>query len=206
MRRIGWIAILTACLAAAGAARAEDKPVLAPTRDVTVTYQVLGAPAITGAAVIKMTYADHDRKVRLDFYSVAVAQTPFGSLIFDEPENEVLSLTQSDHSYTRVQAIGRANPGLMLGAGMQYKREGTATVAGRACTIWEVSDGPMDKGTVCVTADGVVLRGNHTTPQPGGLEAIAVAYETPPDSIFHPDPGMEQRHPDWPKLPAHPSR
>ncbi|HVC59904.1 MAG TPA: hypothetical protein VND19_06015 [Acetobacteraceae bacterium] len=181
---------------------------LAPTRDVAVTYRVSGANRTNGAAIIKMTYADHDQKVRLDLFAFEGATTPFGSLIYDQPDNRVLSLIRDRNAYFELPATGRVNPGLMLGANMQYKRLGTATIAGQKCTDWQVSDGAEDKGTTCVTDDGIVLRGTRLKPKPSGIEAIAIDYGTPPDSIFQPDPGLvlQSNQPGLPVLPAQPRR
>jgi hypothetical protein len=188
--RLAVTVIAAALAVAAGIARAQDNPMLAPGRDVAVTYRVNGTNRINGAAMIRFTYADHDRKVRLDLFAYEGATLPFGTLVYDAPSNRVLSMVYAENVYSEVPATGLANPGLMLGADMQYKKLRAATIAGKQCTEWQVNDGAEDKGTICVTADGVVLRGSHSKPTPGGLEAMAVTYGTPPDSVFQPDPGM----------------
>lgn len=199
------VLLLAASGAPMHAAVAQDKPLLAPSRDVAVTYRVNGASRTSGAAVIKLTYADQDQKVRLDLFAFAGATTPFGSLIYDQPDNRVLSLDGGHNAYYVLPATGRVNPGLMLGASMQYKQQGTATIAGLQCTDWQVWNGTEDIGSACVTSDGVVLRGNHVKPAPSGLEAIAVVYGTPPPGVFQPDPGMILR-PNGPASPALPAR
>jgi hypothetical protein len=192
----------------AGQAYAQDKPALAPTRDVAVTYRVSGASGHNAAPVIKLTYADHDQKVRMDLFSYEGAKTPFNSLIYDQPANRILTLIFNQNSYYQKPATGLVNPGLMLGATMQYKRLGTVTIAGHTCTDWQVSDGTEDIGTSCVTDDGVVLRGTRLKPQPSGLDAMAVNYGTPPDSVFQPDPGLvlQSNEPAPKALPALPAQ
>src|SRR6185312_2215198 len=113
------------------------------------------------------------------------------SIIFDQPADHVLSLFRAQNAYFEVPAAGRANPGLMLGNSMQYTRQGTATIAGQACTDWHVTDAGQDKGTACVSADGIVLRATRARPLTGGIEAMAVEYGTPPASTFQPDPGLQ---------------
>jgi hypothetical protein len=197
------ISILAATLAGSvGGAQAQDKPALAPTRDVQVRYRLTGSNRVSNAEAMKLSFSDKDRKVRVDLFRPEDAKAAFTSIIYDQPANHVLTLWPEKYLYFEVPAAGKANPGLMLGDMMQYTRLGTATVLGEHCTEWHVSNGSEDKGTACVTDDGVVLRASRPAPLTGGIEATSLLYETPPDSIFQPDPGMrlaakERGHGSW---------
>ena len=62
-----------------------------------------------------------------------------------------------------------------------FARKGTATIAGTACTIYDVvHDGQT--ATSCITSDGLALR---STSQDGrGIEATKVEYGALPASYF----------------------
>jgi hypothetical protein len=172
-------------------ARAEERPALAPTRDVTVTYQLTGISQQSGATNMRVAYANNDQRVRLDFFAFATAKLPFSSLIFDAPANQVLSLVYEQQKYYVLPATGRANPGLLLSDKMSYVRQGNETVAGLVCTDWRINNGPTIAGSACVTADGVVLRAVRTQPKPGTMAASAVTYGTPPEGTFKPPPDLQ---------------
>src|SRR3954452_6995730 len=176
--------LLSVALVLGPPARAQERPALAPTRDVTVTYQLTGISQQPGATNMRVAYADKNQRVRLDFFAFATAKTPFSSIIFDAPANQVLSLVYEQQSYYVLPATGRANPGLLLSDKMSYVRQGDETVAGLVCTDWRINNGPTIAGSACVTADGVVLRAVRTQPKPGTMEASAVTYGTPPESAF----------------------
>ena len=63
-------ALLMAALALSGrAADAQDRPVLAPTRDVAVTYIFTGQRATNAPAQMRVTYADANQRVRIDMFA-----------------------------------------------------------------------------------------------------------------------------------------
>lgn len=177
------------------AAWAGDEPILAPTRDVTVTYRVTPAKAQSGSEKMTLSYSDHNRRVRMDFYS-DLTQEEIGSIIYDQPGGRVLTLVPSRHIYYTVPAKGRANPGLLLNREMRYTRTGTATIAGLPCTEWKVSNGRDFQGSACVTSDGVALKATRNAPNPETLEAVKVTYGALPTSLFEPGP-------DYKPAPSH---
>lgn len=194
--RIYWLVILA--IVACGSAQAQEAPVLAPTRDVTVSYDLTGANVASGpswmtASWVKVTYADHNERVRLDFYAFPGSDTPFGSIIWDRPANHVWSLLPEQKSYYQLPAAGRPNPGLFLNDKMKFSRVGTMTIAGVACTNWQVSNGKGYKGSVCVTRDGVVLRATRNKPEAGRIEATAITFGTPPKDAFKVPPDLKLR-------------
>ncbi|MDQ2804744.1 MAG: hypothetical protein M3Y41_19465, partial [Pseudomonadota bacterium] len=73
-----------------------------------------------------------------------------------------------------------------------FQRQGTDRVAGLACTLYAVQD-RHGAGTLCVTADGVPLRGNGAYDgKPGSFTALSVDYAPQPASLFAPPPGYLQ--------------
>src|SRR5690348_13809547 len=88
---------------------AQDKPAIKPTQDVTITYKLTGATRQNGAAQMKVSYAEHSQRVRIDFFSVQ-PDKPFGSIIYDQSANRILTLVPSKKIYYEVPATGRANP------------------------------------------------------------------------------------------------
>jgi len=190
--RIAATLVIAAVLAAPGhRASAQDRPALAPTRDVTVTYELTGVSQQNGATTMRVVYADSGRRVRLDFFAFPAAASPFGSIIFDAPANQVLSMIYAQQKYSVLPATGRANPGLLLSDKMAYVRKADETIAGLTCTDWQITNGAAFAGSACVTADGVVLRAIRTQPRPGTMEASTVTYGTPSASIFKPPPDLK---------------
>ena len=180
--RVYWLAVLASV--SAFDARAQGAPVVAPTRDVTVSYQLTGVSQTNGAVLMKIAYAHHNDQVRMDFYAFAGAQVPFGSVIWDAPANHVWSLLPETQSYYELPAAGKPNPGLLLNDKMTFSRIGDTTVAGLGCTDWTIGNGADYAGSVCVTADGVVLRALRTKPQEGSMLATAVVYGAPLPDTF----------------------
>jgi hypothetical protein len=125
------------------------------------------------------------------FFAFPQATTAFGSITFDVPANQVLSLIPERKKYYILPAAGRANPGLLLSDKMTHVRRGEATVAGLTCTDWKIANGNDIQGTACVTSDGVVLRASRSLPRPGSLLALAVTYATPSADTFAPPPDLQ---------------
>jgi hypothetical protein len=188
---LNGIVLITGLIGPGLDARAQDRPVMAPSRDVTVTYALTGGAQNQGATTMRVTYADGNKRVRMDLLAFPDAKVAFGSIIFDTVANEVLSLLPDQQAYYVLPAAGKANPGLLLNDKMQYIRQGKETIADLPCTDWMVSNGTDFQGTACVTADGVALRATRTLPKPGTMEAVKVSYGTPPGDTFKPPPDLK---------------
>ena len=81
----------------------------------------------------------------------------------------------------------------LLNDRMKFTRKNDLTIAGQKCTQWDAVD-DQDKRTVCVTADGLVLRNQSQDPhgRRNLVEAIAVRYDAVPDVAFQLPPGFER--------------
>jgi hypothetical protein len=194
------LALLGVLLVPALPACADDGPVLAPTHDVVVTYQVTGAELQEGAEKLQVTYGEQGR-VRMDYFRYAEAKYAFGSMLFDPPNKLATMVLPERRGYLQRVLRNVTNPGAFLNGMMKFTRVGSATIAGMNCTDWRVDDGLDDKGTACVTDDGIVLRGVRTKPSPGSILATAVQYGAVPLEIFAIPPGLTSLSPAKPSPP-----
>jgi hypothetical protein len=187
-RSVSAIAVVAAALLASATARAaDDKPRLAPLRDVEVVYRISDAQK-QGGETVRVTYASGGRKARLDFFRGADVENVYGSTIIDQDADRVLLLLPLQHAYVEQPAgPARALP-FPLDATMHFTAGGAAVVAGRNCREWQVENQDT-KGTACVTEDGVVLRGVRSAPIAGTIEAMSVVYTPQPAALFAPPPG-----------------
>jgi hypothetical protein len=191
--------LLLAVAVSVAAARAQDKPLFAPTRDVTVQYNLTGADQQNGAEKLQVAYADGGQRVRMDYFRYPEAKNPFGSLIYDGKARQVLMILPEEYTYIVRDAGKVANPSKLLDANMEFKRQGTDTVAGVNCTQWLIT-AYGKPGSACVTDDGVVLRIARTEPKPGAMEAYAVAYGSQPDDVFSVPLDFKRLAPDEPPV------
>ncbi len=162
------------CLAAAGV-RAEDRPLLVPTRDVDVVYRM---PTPPGAA---------DRPGPTQRLRWRVAER---RLRVDPPGEGVFMIV--DYAARRMQMVQvgprevidmPTPPGLGDAApsGARFERLGEDTVAATSCTEWRTTDMQGSATTVCLTRDGVLLRAASRGSVM--IEATKVRYE-PQDMVL----------------------
>jgi hypothetical protein len=164
------LATLAMALLAAPAAQAQDQPRLEPTRDVAVTYRLVGAGA---QGQVAMSWRASARQARLDNPdgSFLVADLAAGSGFMAHDQARELMVLPAPPTDAGV-------PGLVPPGG-RFVRDGADKVAGQDCQGWRVEMSDGGRGRACITADGVVLRsvgaGGPGQPEQG-LEATAVAY------------------------------
>ena len=170
-RRILFAAALM--LAPAGAS-AQDRPVLEPVRDYAATYRATGngAGQTTGRpAELRLSWLASAQTLRIDRpgYGYALHDRRAGSLrVVMDGNRFAMSLPAG--------ANGRiAGFPTRPGPAARFTREGTETVAGMRCTQWRVEDG-ADRGRLCVTAEGILLRGEgEANGRRGRIEAVSVS-------------------------------
>ncbi len=183
-------AILATLLALSAPAAAQDRPVFPPARDVAVTYKVMIAQPNTPSEVVLRYSAAQDR-FRLD------GGLPGGGLT-----GYVLVDHKSGHASIVMEKLGMMldaprhaglDQAFMLENGRRFARQGTDSVAGLACTVWNV-EGDAANGTACVTADGVVLRasGRDRKGRTGSVEATQVQYGPQAEALFVPPPNVHR--------------
>ena len=77
-------------------------------------------------------------------------------------------------------------------AGARFSRRGQATVAGQSCTEWAVQSG-RGAGTVCLTEDGVALRGEgEVNGKHGAFTATRVDRGNVDPALFAVPPGYNR--------------
>ncbi len=167
-------------------ALAQPTPVTRPLRDVVVTYVLDGqAPAavpggIPGPVTLSWDAAGQRLRAEADGRSqVALIdlQARSGQVI-DTALRIVLPLP-----------IRARDLQPLLLDGTRLHPRGTDRVAGLPCTVaaFDTAQGP---GTVCLTADGVPLRGEgRVGGKPGRFTAVAVRYGPVPPELFVVPPG-----------------
>lgn len=177
-----------AVLAASGAALAQDRPPVAPTRDVVVTYKATapaqapggaGARLPQGAQDIRVATTQGGRLLRIEGMGAGGAY-----VIVDRTTQRMVMVMPQDQRYVEMPANDAFARGFVLNESMTFVKRGTETVAGLKCTVWEVTS-REGAGTACVTDDGVLLRGRGNDGK-GGIEATAVRYGPQPATLFRP--------------------
>lgn len=169
--------------------RAAERPPTLPSRDVAVTYSVSGAAAeaLPGGApgALRLAWDAAGRRLRVS------ADGQPQSAVVDLTEGSALLIDKGLHTALRLPLGARAAGGIAL-EGARFRRRGTEQVAGYACTDYAVQD-QRGAGTLCITDDGVPLRGDGDWGgHPGRFTATRVEYGAQPDGLFRPPPGFVQ--------------
>lgn len=174
MRRLALSALLLATPALAA-----DRPPTIPQRDVDVVYQVAqpaqGGPVLTQ----RMRWSVASGLLRVD------PPSPGLYMIVDYPAKRMSVVKPADQAVLDIPTAGPGLPGAPAGT---YTAQGSAVVAGLACTDWQTLDGAGQATVLCLTADGVMLRAS----QQGRtlLEATAVTYGRQDPAAFVPPAGF----------------
>jgi len=189
--RAGWLAVCA--LAAALPAAAQDRPQYFPTRDVAVEYRIEGGNRNGGPQTIKIFYAAHGEWMRIDAGRRAYS-------IIDRAKGRMIIVMASQKSYMEMPFNPDRQRDFLLSDKVKFTRLGNDTVAGLACTIWQFE---LDKrsGTACITADGVMLRGEAPAEASyaGKIVAVSVTYGPQPGAMFVPPAGYNRL--EMPRLP-----
>ncbi len=181
----GLAALLAAGLPATPAAlAAQDRPLLRPTHDVTVSYDV-DAPQVP-VRQVRAQIAAGLRRARIDSGDAT-------TLLLDPVSGQGVLMLNGLHMYSVLAGRGRGLDEYLLDPSMQFTRAGTATVAGLPCTEWHVRS-PRGAGTGCVTGDGVLLRfsGTDSRGRAGSLVATDVREGPLAPSLFVPPADFHQ--------------
>jgi hypothetical protein len=138
--------VLLGQLLALPAGAAEDQPTLLPTRDVDITYDVTRPQQPKVRERVRWLAADHLERVDSSGRSTT---------IFDRNAHEMTLLSPANRTYRKLDGAPRRalepEPDAVL------KRGGNAVVARLPCTEWSWTD-DVATYTICLTADGVMLR------------------------------------------------
>jgi hypothetical protein len=178
--------LVLACLLAAGGAWAQERPPVAPTRDVMVTYRAT-APA-GGRAPQGLEAGSREFRVAATQGGLLMRVETMGAagayVIVDRAAQRMLMVMPQDRRFIEMPVNDAFARGFVLNEGMTFARRGSDTVASLRCTVWEVTS-REGAGTACVTEDGVLLRGRASDGK-GVIEATAVTYAAQPAALFRP--------------------
>jgi hypothetical protein len=166
------------------AARAELRPLLAPTHDVIVEYEV----APQGRVPVGIRVAIQAGGARLRITSPELPTT----FLVDRPAGEASILLPMLRAYSDLR-IGRYDPERTFLKGAHFARTGHRHMAGHDCTAWH-ADSAEGSADACITDDGVILRGSAATARNGELGAIIalrVSYEALPPADFAVPPDFQ---------------
>lgn len=166
------------------AARADDPasvhPPLTPTRDVQVDYNVQ-PDGVPEPKAVRTWFAYNGGLMRID------SPQGMGETVLNRMTRQVTIIINTQKIYSQLDArYGISNP-FLLDLSMSFSRKGTSSIAGVACTEWDVR---TDQGTAvaCVTEDGVILRevGVDGDGLKGRIEAVHVVYGPIALDMFQP--------------------
>jgi hypothetical protein len=170
-------AIIAAAALAAATAHAAPRPLLAPDRDVTVTYAV--RPAGNPPRDVQVAIAAGGARLH-----ITSPELPTIFLVDREAETATILLPML-RAYSVVK-IGGVDPERTVLHGAAFTRGGTRVIAGLECTDWQARS---DKGAAegCVTRDGVILQGRAFSDRKGevgSITATSVVYGALPPDMF----------------------
>lgn len=168
------------------AAAAQERPPVPPARDVAVTYRVSGAAAqvvpggVPGALRLSWSAGAQSLRVEAEGRSqlVLVDLRARSATVLDAGTRTALVLPMRER-----------DPHAVTLDGVRLTRRGRDSVAGHACTLYDAHS-PRGRGTLCLTAGGVPLRGEgEVNGRAGGFVAAAVDDGPQPAELFRAPPG-----------------
>lgn len=156
-----------AALLLAWPAWAQERPLLVPTRDVSVAYRASGREE-GRAAEMRMSWLVARGLLRVDLGGQ-------GYLVTDTRGANGFMVMEAQRLVMELPAGQNPTGNALLRENARYTREGTDRVAGLGCTNWRVEvEGQTNR--VCITADGIMLRAATAGGRNGEgvLEAVSV--------------------------------
>jgi hypothetical protein len=169
-------------------AAAQERPLLRPSRDVEAAYRVqsAGSNGQAETRTVRMYWTGQGSRMRLE----TEGQPGFVLIDFDHQRATMVMLARK--IYAEMKFDAEHAPGLHIPPGATVDRVGSDTVAGIACTEWQIK-GSQGGGTACITNDGLLLRVRGSQPgEPVALEAVSVTYAPQPASLFTLPDGLRQ--------------
>jgi hypothetical protein len=166
----------------ATAAQASDTPRYLPNRDAAITYRSTGSdPNVPPNLTIR--YFAAGQRLRIE-------GGPLGYLLVDRTMERIELVMPQPRLVVEMPQGGGITDGFILGNHLRFNRTGADTVLGRACTLYDVT-AERARGKVCLTADGLLLRGEGQgrDGRKAAIEATAVAFATQPAGLFSPPDG-----------------
>lgn len=178
------ILLLLATALCAQSANAAETPRYLPGRDAAITYRSTGTDAQIPPNLTIRYFATGDR--------LRIEGGPLGYLLVDRTMERIELVMPKPRLVVEMPQGGGITDGFILGNHLKFTRTGTDNVIGRACTIYDVS-AERARGRVCLTADGLLLRGEGQgrDGRRAAIEATSVALATQPAGLFSPPNGYQ---------------
>ena len=162
---------------APAAAAAQERPTLAPSRDIDIVYMMVQTDAPGGPRVVeeRLRWAAAAGKLRID------PPIPGLWMVMDTSTRRLATVRDSERSVLEIDSP-QAMPWPAPGAAAAFQRHGADTVAGLPCTEWQTADVTGAPTLACITDDGVLLRASAA----GRVlvEALHLRYATPDPAVF----------------------
>jgi hypothetical protein len=158
------------------AAAPADHPVLLPAHDALVAYHL--EPAGGEAIDMRVAYLAGAKELRFNL-------PDFSYILVTPAKRSALMVVPLQNTLAELPYAAGPQSLFLLDDHARFTRKGEATVAGQKCTSWDMVL-EQDRRTVCVTADGLVLR-NATVDAQGRkslVEATVVRTEPVPAELF----------------------
>jgi hypothetical protein len=160
-------------------AQAQDRPVLFPQRDVTITYRLPD-----NAGEMQVAWLAARRLMRTEMpggVGFGVMDLQAGTGFMAMPQQRLLM------DLPRGQFQGRT---LAPSERARFTHEGQDRIANTPCTIWRVED-QGEATRVCMTADGISLRAEGINRANSRIEATAFTYAAQDPARFRRPQGYQ---------------
>jgi hypothetical protein len=168
-------------IAASGACRpagAQERPLnIYPAHDVAITYTVIDDQRNT-SSVVDMHWRGGGQEARVDL--------PGGTYAVVDRGSDLASLVlPRQHIVMQIRLSATPVAEFLPDQSAEFTRGGSDTVIGHRCDLWTLRNA-NGTASVCLTADGVVLRaqGKAKDGEAGGVIATAVNYVPQPQGLF----------------------
>jgi hypothetical protein len=178
--RLAFAAALIAALPAI--AEAQERPLVFPTRDVTVIYRL----SVPGRPAMEMTrqWGAQSRIERRTMPGEA------DYMIVDQPNQRAFIIMEQARAIREIPFAQVSGAQRMLESA-RFTRGGAERIAGHDCTVWRF-EFQGQSGDACVTADGVLLRSLGNSPgREVRAEAVNVVYGPVDPTLFRQPEGYQ---------------
>lgn len=159
------------------------RPPLVPQRDASVLYRMV--PAEGPAEEVRVTTQAGGSPMRVDMADKSW-------MLLDLRAQRMAMVVMAEETVVDMPYQGPPQQ-FVLSPAMRFARRGVDTVAATRCTVWYVVLGAQ-KGVMCITDDGVLLRtqGQDEQGRRTLVEALSVSYAQVTDAEFTPPADYER--------------
>lgn len=170
--------LLALAVVAPFAVQAAETPRFLPGRDAAITYRSTGSDP-TVPVTLTMRWFAAGQRLRIEGGAL-------GFVLVDREMERVELVMPQPKLVVELPPGGGITEGFILGQ-LRFTRAGQDSVLGRSCTLYDVT-AERAHGRVCLTADGLLLRGEGQgrDGRSARIEATSVAMATQPAGLFSP--------------------